>query len=217
MKILNLLNPIKNTLDRLATASISNPIAATSLTISSSTANYRNSTTESTVYLPRWTKIQGGADLLPNGPGSSLSLNLSTTWGSSIRHIIETTGTLYTIGSSETVTISTMVGGTGTIHSSVVNQTTPQNEGFQMISGTYGATALAAYIGQTAKIRIASPDANTIGNRIIFYNIAQMTSVSDTTPPTLTSFEGNKSGGPILVNEPVNYTVTFSKPMSACS
>ncbi|MFM2006415.1 MAG: hypothetical protein RLZZ09_2070 [Pseudomonadota bacterium] len=160
MKILNLLNPIKNTLDRLATAriaislaaltlaatparsqvilggdfapykpgsitvtatltgadvyvawhaSISSLIEPTGLTISSGTASYRNSTTGSTVDLPGRTKIQGGADLLPNGPDSSMSLNLFAAWEGSKSPIIETTGPLYTIGSGEIVTISTMV------------------------------------------------------------------------------------------------------------
>jgi autotransporter-associated beta strand protein len=39
--------------------------------------------------------------------------------------------------------------------------------------------------------------------------------LAETTPPTLTSFEDNKSGGPIIENEPVTYTVTFSEAMSA--
>jgi Bacterial Ig-like domain (group 3) len=37
---------------------------------------------------------------------------------------------------------------------------------------------------------------------------------TDVTPPTLVSFEHNKGAGPILVNEPVIYTVTFSEPMA---
>jgi hypothetical protein len=86
-----------------------------------------------------------------------------------------------------------------------------------MISCTYGATAFAIYICQITKIRIAIPDVNTIGNRIIFDDIVLVLSVPDTIPPTLTSYEDNKSNGHILVNEPVTCTVTHSEPMSVCS
>ena len=64
-----------------------------------------------------------------------------------------------------------------------------------MISCTYGATALAIYTCQITKIRIAIPDVNTIGNRIIFDDIVLVPSVPDTIPPTLTSYEDNKSNG----------------------
>jgi Bacterial Ig-like domain (group 3)/MBG domain (YGX type) len=39
----------------------------------------------------------------------------------------------------------------------------------------------------------------------------------DTTPPTLVSFEHDKGAGPILVNEPVTYTVTFSEAMASAT
>ena len=39
----------------------------------------------------------------------------------------------------------------------------------------------------------------------------------DTTPPTLTNFTDDKSGGPVLVNTLVTYTVTFSEDMDATS
>jgi hypothetical protein len=86
-----------------------------------------------------------------------------------------------------------------------------------MISCNYGATVLAIYVCQFMKIRIAIPDVNTIGNRIIFDDIVLVLSVPDTTPPTLTSCEDNKSNGHILVNEPVTCTVAHSEPMSVCS
>jgi hypothetical protein len=39
----------------------------------------------------------------------------------------------------------------------------------------------------------------------------------DTTPPTLVALEHDKGAGPVLVNEPVTYTVTFSEAMNASS
>jgi hypothetical protein len=214
-------------------SSIPDPTAPTSLTVSGGSANYSDSTTGSTVDLPGWTKTQGGGDLLANGPASSMALNLFAAWGGFPRPIVETTGSLFTVAAGETITISTMVGGPATgpksgsfffslyaggvevTPTSVVNQSLPLNDGFQMISRTYNPAALAAFIGQTTKIRFVIPDSNTIGNRIIFDDVTLVTSVPDTTPPTLISFEHDKGSGPIVVNEPVIYTVTFSEPMIA--
>jgi hypothetical protein len=58
-------------------------------------------------------------------------------------------------------------------------------------------------IRSITKIGTTIRDANTIGNRIIFDDIAPVTSAADIPPPTLTFFEDNKSGGPTLVKEPV--------------
>ncbi len=194
MKILNLLNPIRNTIHRLATVgstasivvslaahalattpvrsqvilggdfvsyksgsstttatltgvggyvswpvSIPNFTAPTSLMVFGGTSNYRERTTGFMVDLPGWTKIQGGAGLFANGPGSLRSLNLFAPGGGSIRPIVEMTGPLHTIG-----------------------------------------------VGETA-----------------------------TTLPPLASFEGDKSGGSVLIKEPVAFIVTFSEPMPA--
>jgi hypothetical protein len=57
--------------------SIPNPAAPISLTVSGGRANYRDSTIGSTEDLTGWTKIQWGADVLANGPGSLMSLNVT--------------------------------------------------------------------------------------------------------------------------------------------
>ncbi|HSP41973.1 MAG TPA: hypothetical protein VLO11_03805, partial [Luteolibacter sp.] len=92
-------------------SSIPNPTSPTSLTVSGGSATYSDSTTGPTVDLIGWSKTQGGADLLNNGVDGSSALNLFAAWGGTPRPIVETTGSLHTIGSGETITISTMVGG----------------------------------------------------------------------------------------------------------
>lgn len=170
-------------------ASIPDPIDPTSLTVNGGTANYSDTTTGSTVDLLGWTKAEGGADFVTNGTEGSMALNLFAAWGGTSRPIVETTGSLHTIGAGDSITISTMVGGPTVgpksgefffslyageveiIPSSVVDQSLPLDGGFQMISRTYDASALAAHIGQSTKIRIAIPSSNTIGNRIIFDDV----------------------------------------------
>lgn len=160
------------------------------MNVANGSANYSDSTTGSTVDLLGWTKPQGGADLLANGPGSSMALNLFAAWGGFPRPIVETAGSLHTIGAGQSITITTMVGGpsggpksglfffdlyaggVAVTPSSVIDQSLPLDNGFQMISRTYDATALAAHIGETTKIRIAIPDSNEIGNRIIFDDVS---------------------------------------------
>ena len=217
-----------------AAATSATPVAPNSLNVSGGgTATYSDSTSGSTVDLLGWTRIQGNADFVNNGIGNSSALNMFAAWGGFPRPIVETTGSLVTVAADQTITISTMVGGpsggpksgsfffslyagaTEITPTSVVNQTLPLNEGFQMISRTYNPAALAAFIGQSTKIRFAIPDSNTIGNRIIFDDVTLVTSVPDTTPPTLISFEHDKGSGPIFANESVSYTVTFSEAMSA--
>jgi hypothetical protein len=169
-------------------SSIPNPTSPTSLTVNGGTATFSDTTTGATVDLLGWTHPQGGADLVNNGIGNSSALNLFAAWGGFPRPIVETTGSLVTIASGQTITITTMVGGPSTgpksgsfffdlyagatlvTPTSVVDQGT-LNEGFQMISRTYDAAALSGFIGQTTKIRFAIPDSNTIGNRIIFDDV----------------------------------------------
>lgn len=166
------------------------PVAPnTPIDVSNGTATYSDSTTGSAVDLRGWTKPQGGADLVNNGIGDSSALNLFASWGGPIRPIVETTGNLGNVPSIGTITITTMVGGpsdgpksgsflfdlyagsTLVTPTTVVDQTLPLDEGFQMISRTYDSAALAAFIGQPTKIRLAIPDSNTIGSRIIFDNV----------------------------------------------
>lgn len=171
-------------------SSIANPTAPTSLTVSGGTATYSDVTTGSTVDLIGWTKPQGGADLVNNGIGGSSALNLFAAWGGFPRPIVETSGSLHTIAAGQSITITTMVGGaaggpksgsfffdlyagsTLVTPTSFTDQVLPLDGGFQMISRTYDATALNAFIGEATKIRIAVPDANTIGDRIIFDNVS---------------------------------------------
>jgi hypothetical protein len=47
--------------------------------------------------------------------------------------------------------------------------------------------------------------------------ILTLTSGGDVTPPTLTSIADNVSGGPVLVNTMVTYTVTFNEDMDAAT
>lgn len=169
-------------------SSIATPTDPTSLTVNGGSADYSDSTSGSTVGLLGWTKPQGGADLVANGPDGSLALNLFASWGGTIRPIVETAGSLHTIAAGETLTITTMVGGPSSgpksgdfffslyagavelVPSSFVDQSLPQ-DGFEMISRTYDATALAAHVGEITKIRIAIPDSNNLGNRIIFDDV----------------------------------------------
>lgn len=171
-------------------SSVATPISPNSLTVSGGTATYGDSTGGPTVDFLGWTKPQGGADFVPNGIGGSSALNLFAAWGGSIRPIVETTGSLHTIGAGETITITTMVGGPSggpksglfffelyaggapVTPSSFVDQVIPLDEGFQLISRTYDAAALAAHVGETTKIRISIPDSNVIGNRIIFDDVS---------------------------------------------
>jgi hypothetical protein len=152
-------------------------------------ANYSDGTSGATVDLLGWTKSTGAADFDENGIGNSMALNLFAAWGGSVRPTIETAGSLVTIASGQSITITTMVGGPSTgpksgsfffdlyagstlvNPTSFIDQTLPLNKGFQMISRTYYAAALSGFIGQTTKIRIAIPDSNTIGNRIIFDDV----------------------------------------------
>lgn len=160
------------------------------LTVALGTANYSDSSSGSTVDLIGWTHPQGGADFDENGVGNTMALNLFAAWGGFPRPIVETTGSLHTIGVGQSITITTMVGGPATgpksgsfffdlyaggvavTPSSFVDQSLPLNDGFQMISRTYDSAALAGFIGQTTKIRFAIPDTNTIGNRIIFDDVS---------------------------------------------
>jgi autotransporter-associated beta strand protein len=202
-------------------------IPPTNLTVIGGSANYSDSTTGPTVDLLGWSKIQGNADLLYNGPGGSMALNCFAAWGGDTR--VETTGSLHTITDDETITISVAVSGGGgpmtgplAFHlyangslvtpSSSVNVSGTAN---QTISRTYGKTALVDHIGATTKIVLGVEDANNEGGRVIFDNVSLVTSVPDTTAPSLTSFEHNKGSGPVVPNEPVTYTVTFSEPMYA--
>ncbi|MCX6878598.1 MAG: autotransporter-associated beta strand repeat-containing protein [Verrucomicrobia bacterium] len=202
-------------------------IPPTNLTVGGGSANYSDSTTGATVDLLGWSKIQGSADLLYNGPGGSMALNCFAAWGGDTR--VETTGSLHTIAAGETIIISVDVSGGGgpmtgplAFHlyangslltpSSSVNVSGTAN---QTISRTYGPADLLAHVGQPTKIVLGVEDANDEGGRVIFDNVTLATSVPDITAPTLISFEDNKGGGPVVTNEPVTYTVTFSEPMSA--
>ena len=60
------------------------------------------------------------------------------------------------------------------------------------------------------RVRDKSPNAN-----VSDWSAVAITSIAETTPPTLTSIANDKSGGPIIVNSLVNYTVTFSENMDA--
>ena len=208
--------------------SIPNPTDPTSLTINGGSANYSDSTTGTKVDLLGWSKIQGSADILNNGPGGSVALNCFAAWGGDTR--VETTGSLHTITTGEIITISVDVsGGPGGpmagplafhlyANGSLVTPSSSVNvsgEASKTISRTYGPAALAGHIGATTKIVLGVEDANNEGNRVIFDNVSLVSAVPDTTLPTLTSFAQNKGSGPVVPNEPVTYTVTFSEPMAA--
>jgi hypothetical protein len=196
---------------------------------------YSDSTTGTTADLLQWTKTRGGANILPNGPGGSHALNAFATWGGHTQ--VETVGSLHTVALGQTITITAMVGGgvggpmggdltfglydttlgVPIVASSLVNVNPADNADFQMISRTYGPTALAGHIGSSTKIVLGAELTNPFGGAIIFDDVTLTTSVPDTTAPTLTSIVDNKSGGPIVINEPVTYTVTFSESMAAAT
>ncbi len=172
------------------TSALTTPVSPDSMNVATGSANYSDATSGSEADLLGWTKPQGGADIVNNGVGGSAALNLFAAWGGFPRPIVDTAGSLHMIGAADTITITTMVGGpsggpkSGSFFfslyangvevtpSSSINQSLPLDEGFQMISRTYDSTALAAHVGQTTSIRIAVPDSNTIGNRIIFDDVS---------------------------------------------
>jgi len=79
---------------------------------------------------------------------------------------------------------------------------------------TYDAASLSGVVGESLKIRVGwALGAN--GAQGFLDNVRLSSTVADTTPPTLASFEHNKGTGPTTINEPVTYTVTFSEPMYA--
>jgi hypothetical protein len=202
-------------------------IPPTNLTVGGGTANYSDSTTGTTVDLSGWSKIQGNADLLYNGPGGSMALSCFAAWGGDTR--VETTGSLHTITTGESIAISVDVSGgpTGPMsgplafhlyaNGTLVTPSTSVNvsgEASKTISRTYDPAALASHIGATTKIVLGVEDANNEGNRVIFDNVS-LTAFVDSTPPTLTSFVDDQGGSPVLEYRPVTYSLTFSEAMNA--
>jgi hypothetical protein len=208
-------------------------LAGGSVNYSDLTSSVAPNDTIPDIDLPGWAPLQTQNDLLNNGVGGSTGMNIFAAWGGNCR--IQTTGSLFTVATGQTVTITAMVGGPDDgpiggplafhlvaggvqlVPTSFIDPTLPNGGAFQMISRTYSAAVLAPHVGASTTIVLGVEDANSFGNRVIFDDVTLVASVPDTTPPTLTSFEDNKGGGPIVVNEPVTYTVTFSEPMSAAT
>jgi hypothetical protein len=200
-------------------------IPPTNLAVSGGSASYSDSTTGTTVDLPGWAKIQGNADISNNGPGGSVALNCFAAWGGDTR--VETTGSLHTITTGETITISVDVGGGGGpmtsplafhlyANGTLVTPITSVNvsgTANQTISRTYDPATLAAHIGATTKIVLGVENANNEAGRVIFDNVS-LTAFVDSTPPTLGSFVDDQGGSPVLEFRPVTYTLTFSEAMN---
>lgn len=137
--------------------------------------------------VPGWINIQSGNDLTNNGVGGSSGLNIFAAWGGDGR--VQTVGSLGTIMTGQTITISVMAGGpaggpiggplafylladgTQLMPTSFVDPVAPDGS-FQMISRTYDASALSGSIGGQMSIVLGVEDANDIGNRVIFDDVS---------------------------------------------
>ena len=151
------------------------------------TVNYADGSTGTTVDLPGWTSLQGNNDLLANGVDGSTGMNLFAEWGGDGR--IQSASAIGTVQDGASYTISAMVGGPddGPIQgplafhllangvqltpTSSVNPTLPNGGGFQQISRTYQAAALAGQTGASLTIVLGVEDANNAENRVIFDNV----------------------------------------------
>jgi hypothetical protein len=171
-------------------------IPPTNLTVSAGSANYSDSTSGPTVDLLGWTKIQGNTDILANGPGGSLALNLYGSWGGQSR--VVTASSLGTITAGQDYTISAMIGGPGTgpiggplafhllangvelIPNTSINPDT---------SGTYQAADLVGYIGQQMSIVVGVANDNAIGNRVIFDDVS-LAAIPEPAPTLLLGLGG---------------------------
>lgn len=151
-------------------------------------ANFSDGTTGTKVDLLAWSKVQGNADILGNGPGGSLAFNAFGSWGGQTR--IVSAASLGTVQAGGVYTISVMVGGPDTgpiqgplafhlladgvqlIPTSSVNPTLPNGDAFQKISRTYEGAAIADHIGASLTIVLGVENDNTIINRVIFDDVS---------------------------------------------
>jgi hypothetical protein len=121
--------------------------------------------------------------------------------------ITQTTGT----GMSGTVTLNNFADAVDTSHA-LTEDTDPADNG--SVKGNWiRITGLTPSGSGVLGFDMNGGNAPLSGFQLIQTSAAP----PDTTPPTLLSFEHDKGAGPILVNEPVTYTVTFSEAMLASS
>jgi Bacterial Ig-like domain (group 3)/MBG domain (YGX type) len=209
------------------------------LAVGGGVVNFSDSTTGGTVDVPGWKTVRGGGDLYVNGFDGPLTPGFHGGGSWFGQTLIESLDPIGTVAADLDYTISVLVGGPGSpadgplagplelnllangvalTPTGSVNVPTPIVAGtWYTISRTYSASSLTSNIGQDLKIQVGVAASNSIGNRVIFDNVSLDTVAADVTPPTLTSIVDNKTGGPVLVNEPVTYTVTFSEPMAAAT
>jgi Bacterial Ig-like domain (group 3)/MBG domain (YGX type) len=207
------------------------------MAVGGGSVNFSDSSTGTTVDVPGWTTVRGGGDLYVDGFDGPLTPGFHGygSWGG--QTLIETAAAVSTVAAGQDYTITVQVGGpsspadgpidgllefnllangvaltpTGSVN---VPDTVVAGTWYTM-SRTYSASSLVGNLGQDLKIQVGVDASNSIGNRVVFDNVTLASSPADTTPPTLLSMVDNKSGGPVVVNEPVTYTVTFSEPMAA--
>lgn len=157
------------------------------IVLAGGSVNYSDGSSGTTIDLPGWAPLQSGNDLSANGVGGSTGMNIFAAWGGDGR--IQTTGSLFTVASNQTVTITAMVGGpeSGPVQGplafhlfaggvqltpiSFVDPTLPTGGAFQMISRTYDASVLNGHIGAPTRIVLGVEDANNFGNRVIFDDV----------------------------------------------
>ena len=119
--------------------------------------------------------------------------------------ITQTTGT----GMSGTVTLNNFADANGTVHA-LTEDTDPGNN--NSVRGNWiRITGLTPSGSGILGFNMNGRNAPLSGFQLIQTSAAP----PDTTPPTLLSFEHDKGAGPILVNEVVTYTATFSEAMLA--
>ncbi len=203
----------------------------------SQVATYSDATTGTKVDIPGWVNATGwipsyswvsGSGSVAGNPidGHNYGSN-GTLWGNDFGGAIQSAAALATVASGESYTLSADfkaglpesgrvldLMADGVILTPDVS-TNPVGDG--TYTKTYGSGGLAGLVGQALTIRVGWAS-GIIGTQAQLDNV-QLSSdaVSETTPPTLISIVDNKSGGPVIENEPVTYTVTFDEAMSASS
>lgn len=137
-----------------------------------------------------WNIVNGtaGGDLVNNGPSGSLAWNAFAAWSGGDYPRIGT-DVLGQIEAGQSYTISVEVGGPGSgpisgplafhmladgVMLTPDSQVDPSlfDGSFETMSRTYDAASLAGMVGQDVTIVVGVADDNTLGNRVIFDNVA---------------------------------------------
>ena len=170
------------------------------------TSTYTGATTVSA-----GTLALGANDVLPNASAVSIgtaTLNAAT--------FTDSVGTLDVISMAAVINLGSG-GALAFANSSAVSWT--DVVGNLNITGTYTPTSIR--FGTTsggltpAQLAVISVNGSGAGTYTLDTDGYLVSGGPDTTPPTLTSITDNVSGGPIDIDSPVTYTVTFNEDMDA--